>query len=447
MMANVALPKAARAAGTVIITESNGSTDINEIGPVTDTYTIVLASQPSDSVTVGTFPNSEQTTDKSVLTFTSSDWDVPQTVIVTPAQDALECPHTGLIQHTSASNDVNYNNLTIASVVTHITDDCTRISGNNPSSQSVAVSQYRFPDGTTAPAAIIARDGVMADAFTAVPLASLIRAPVLLTPSDSLDGGVASELHRVLGDSDDSIYILGREEAIAPIVYDQLRAQGFENLIQIGGVDRRETAAKIARHIIAVQGAVTRAIITEDEKLVDALGAGAGAGFLGNDRLIDPILLQPRGKSEINPHTDEVLRSNPGISELELIGGTDALPSSLEQNLYNRYGNISAIHRSGGENRFDTSVLVAQRFFAGPAGVTVANGESTHAGEPNFDALLASTIGAHNGSPMLIVRINSVPAPVIKYLLDQASTISQLIVVGDTSQVSQAVEDLIKSFI
>jgi putative cell wall-binding protein len=445
---NMSIAKTAQAAGSVIITESNGSTNLNEMGPVTDTYDVVLTSQPADNVSIGIFPNSQQTTDKSTLLFTSSDWNVPQTVTVVPVQDSPECPHEGLIQHTSGSSDANYDKLTIASVVTHIADGCIRISGNDPSGQSVTVSQYRFPSNASAPAAIIARDGVMADAFTGVPFASLVQAPVLLTPSDSLDAGVATELHRVLTDRDNPIYILGREQAITPIVYDQLRAQGFSNLIQIGGTDRRETAAKIARHIIAGQGAITRAVITEDKVLVDALGAGAGAGFLGNDLLIDPILLNQRGKSSIDPHTDEVLRSNPSIVELELIGGTDALPSSLEQNLYKRYSNISAIHRSGGEDRFDTSKIVAERFFSGPVGIAVANGESMlTTSEPPFGALLASTVGAHKGFPMLIVRTNSVPAPIITYLIDQASTINQLIIVGDTSQVSQAAEDLIKSFI
>jgi putative cell wall-binding protein len=447
-MTGATMPKTAQAAGSIVIAESNGSTDINEVGPVTDTYGVVLTSQPTDNVFVGIFPNSQQTTDKSVLTFTSSDWNIAQTIIVTPVQDSPECPHTGLIQHTSGSNDANYNNLSIASVTTHITDGCTRIPGNSPSGQSVAVSQYLFPGNATAPAAIIARDGIMADAFTGGPFAALVEAPVLLTPSDALDASVAAELHRVLTDRDNPIYVLGREQAIAPSVYSQLRSQGFDNLIQIGGTDRRETAAKIARHIIAGQDAVTRVVITEDTMLVDALGAGAGAGFLGNDLLIDPILLQSRGKSAIDPHTDEILRSNPGISEIELIGGTDALPGSLEQSLYSRYGNISAIQRSGGEDRFDTSTIVANRFFSSPTGVTVANGESLlTTNEPPFGALLASTVGAQKGFPMLIVRANSVPAPIITYLIDNAPTINNLIIVGDTSQVSQGVEDLIKSLI
>jgi putative cell wall-binding protein len=458
-----ALIKTARAAGSVLITESNGSTDINEIGPITDSYTVALSSQPTDDVVVGVFPNSQQTTDKSILTFTTADWDTPQTVTVAPVQDSLECPHTGLIQHTSASNDANYNVIPIAQVITHIADGCTRILGDNPISQAIAVSKYRFPGTTTAPAAVIARDGVMADAFTAVPFAMLLSAPILLTPSDALNAEVAGELHRVVADSDDPIYILGREQAIAPIVYDQLRAEGFTNLVQIGGTDRRETAAKIARHVIAIQGgAVTRAVITEDEKLIDALGAGAGAGFLGSDLSIDPILLHPRGDTKINPHTAEVLRANPNISQIELIGGTQALPGAIENEIYSNFSTINSVHRSGGEDRFDTNKLIAERFFNDPTGITVANGErvftteatsainsstETPENEPFFEALLASTVGAQEGFPMLIVRTNSVPAPIIRYIVDHSAMIDTLVIVGDTSQVSQAVEDLIKSFI
>ncbi|MHC4117365.1 MAG: hypothetical protein ACYSWO_07635 [Planctomycetota bacterium] len=43
----------------VTIVESGGSTDVNEAGPTSDTYTVVLDSQPSDTVTITVDPDAE----------------------------------------------------------------------------------------------------------------------------------------------------------------------------------------------------------------------------------------------------------------------------------------------------------------------------------------------------------------------------------------------------
>jgi putative cell wall-binding protein len=446
-------------AAGIVVTESGGSTDISEIGPTSDTYTVVLTSAPSDNVLVGVFPNTQQSTSASVLTFTPSNWSIPQQVTTTAVvDDIVECDHNGLIQHTAGSNDPIYNNMAVASVVPHITDGCRRISGSTPSEQSVAVSVDRFDDHT-APAALISRDNLLSDAFTGIPFASMANAPILLTATDTLYDSIKNELGRVLADPHDPIYILGREAAIGPSVYDALRAAGFDNLITIGGIHRRETAAKIARHIVATQGIATRAIITEDERLVDAFGSGAVAGLLGSDNIVDPIVLNVRGSNKIDPYTDAFLKSTPSITTLELIGAESALPLSLEGLFAQRYKNIKKVNRTGGDDRFDTNAKIAERFFPspGPTGIVVANGErqfipgalsvQSVQSEPLFAALLAGTVAADEGFPLIIVRFNSVPAPIITYLVAHESTINNLIIVGDTTQVTKAVEDLIKSFI
>ena len=52
-------------------------------------YTLVLGSRPTGDVTVGvTLPTgTDLTLDKTTLTFTSTNWDVAQTVTVTAAED------------------------------------------------------------------------------------------------------------------------------------------------------------------------------------------------------------------------------------------------------------------------------------------------------------------------------------------------------------------------
>ena len=63
----------------VTVAESGGSTDVTE-GGATDTYTVVLDSQPTADVMIAVSTDAEVSVATSSLTFTSVDWNVAQTV-------------------------------------------------------------------------------------------------------------------------------------------------------------------------------------------------------------------------------------------------------------------------------------------------------------------------------------------------------------------------------
>lgn len=112
----------------VTITESSGSTNITE-GGATDTYTIVLNSQPTADVTIAITPDSQSTTSTTTLTFTAANWDVAQTVTVSAVDDLVtEGTHSSTISHTATSSDANYNNVAIASVNATIADNDVAVS-------------------------------------------------------------------------------------------------------------------------------------------------------------------------------------------------------------------------------------------------------------------------------------------------------------------------------
>ncbi len=110
----------------VILTQSSGSTSVSEGGD-TDTYDIVLATQPAASVTVSVSPDTQTNVNGSaaatVLIFTTGNWDTPQTVTVGARIDSLvEGIHSGTISHTSSSTDPDYNSIPISDVVASIAD-------------------------------------------------------------------------------------------------------------------------------------------------------------------------------------------------------------------------------------------------------------------------------------------------------------------------------------
>ena len=119
----------------VTITETNGSTSVAENGG-TDTYTVVLDSQPTNDVTVtvtsrnpgavtvnkqGGTAGAAQT-----LTFTRSNWQTAQTITVTGVNDHshnLGGSRSAIITHRTSSADSNYHSLTVDDVVVTVTDD------------------------------------------------------------------------------------------------------------------------------------------------------------------------------------------------------------------------------------------------------------------------------------------------------------------------------------
>lgn len=108
----------------VTLTQSGGSTQVTE-GGATDTYTVVLNSQPTANVTVTPTHGASQVTLSGPVTFTNLNWNVAQTITVTAVDDATAeaSPHTALITHTAASGDPLYNNVPVGSITANVIDN------------------------------------------------------------------------------------------------------------------------------------------------------------------------------------------------------------------------------------------------------------------------------------------------------------------------------------
>jgi hypothetical protein len=122
----------------VTIVESDGSTDVDEEGPTSDTYTVVLDTLPTDTVTITVDPDIETEVNSNGagnpvnLTFLTTNWDTAQTVTVTAIDDGdTENDHTSTITHSAASNDNDYDAISIDSVVANVTDnDCDSVTAH-----------------------------------------------------------------------------------------------------------------------------------------------------------------------------------------------------------------------------------------------------------------------------------------------------------------------------
>ena len=110
----------------VTVTEAGGSTTVTE-GDTSDYYTVVLQSQPIDTVIISvTASDTNIAVDQSELTFTSGNYSTAQTVNVSAVDDGKdEEDHTSTITHSVSSDDTNYSHITINSITVTVIDDDT----------------------------------------------------------------------------------------------------------------------------------------------------------------------------------------------------------------------------------------------------------------------------------------------------------------------------------
>ena len=90
-----------------------------------DSYEVVLTSQPSHDVTVtiSRSGDGDVSIDDQELTFTASNWETAQAVTVSAAQDEDARDDTAALSHSVASTDTNYNRITVSEVAVTVTDD------------------------------------------------------------------------------------------------------------------------------------------------------------------------------------------------------------------------------------------------------------------------------------------------------------------------------------
>ncbi len=121
------------------ITLSKTTANVTE-GGAGDSYTLVLDSQPTANVVITPTADSQSSVSPATLTFTSANWNTPQTIAITAVDDNFieDSPHNSTITHTVTSGDANYNNYSISSISVSITD--------NDFAGGLSSEAYRFPD-------------------------------------------------------------------------------------------------------------------------------------------------------------------------------------------------------------------------------------------------------------------------------------------------------------
>lgn len=282
-----------------------------------------------------------------------------------------------------------------------------RLSGPDRIATAIAVADNSFGPGM-AGAAVLARHDNFPDALAGGPLASAKDGPLLLTQPGGLDSRVSDALNRLVPKGRD-VYLLGGAGAISPAVESAVNALGYR-AVRLSGNDRYETAVAIAGAV----GSPADILITTGANFPDALGAGAAAGA----QATPAVVVLTNGESM--PSSTAAYLASHGSARKWAIGAQAAAAAPTAQ-------------RVAGANRYETSQLVAERFFDKPAFVGIASGI-------NFpDALAGGAHAARRGAPLLLSPPEGLAGSVRAYLEARRDTIASGVLYGGSVAVSDNV--------
>jgi putative cell wall-binding protein len=287
-----------------------------------------------------------------------------------------------------------------------------RLSDTNRYTTAVDISLAGWD---SAEVVVLARGDDFADGLAGVPLAHHLNAPLLLTPTSSLNLQTKGEIVR-LGAK--TVYILGETGAVAKSVEEELADMGLE-VVRIGGSNRYETAAEIARQLEPDDTAV----IAYGNNFPDALSVASYAAANGF-----PILLT--NQKDLHPITGSVL-AELGIKNTIVVGGTAVVSDAVLQKLPNPL-------RIQGPNRYATAVEIAKYFHQDNSKLYAASGLDF------ADALTGAALAAKEGTGVLLIG-NTVSKPVQDFL--SAKVPEELVLLGGPAAVPIQAEIILSNLL
>lgn len=282
-----------------------------------------------------------------------------------------------------------------------------RLAGYDHYKTAVAISQSGWPDG--ADTAILALGEDFPDALSAGPLAQKFNAPILLTSPFVLNSDTAAELKRL---KVQKVYIVGGNAVVSSGVERQLSLMNITTE-RIAGVDRYETALKVAQEI-GVQHGI---FVTNGLTFADALSIGPIAAALEM-----PLLLVP--PDELTPELTSFLSENE-IPTCFIVNGN----GEISNNVVSQFPNSQFIY---GSDPYERNITLINRFASSLDLDTIY----LATGERFPDALAASALVQKGKNALVLLQGDSIPYPALSFM--RSKIISKLKVLGGTGVISDS---------
>ena len=258
--------------------------------------------------------------------------------------------------------------------------------------------------------AILANQNNFPDSLSATVLSKKYNAPILLTDAIKADKGLIQEIKRL---QTKYFVKIGGEKSISNEVATQLLPKESK-VKSYKGADRYATNAEIIKEF---KDADT-CIIASGENFADSLSIGAFATKNGY-----PIVLVQKDK--INDVTKQALKDSK-IKKCYIVGGENSVSKSLEKEL------PQVIERISGNDRYETSLKIADKFYKDAQGAYLASGEVF------ADSLAINPIAARFDVPLILTPKDKLPQKTQQYL--EKSKIVQVAIIGGEKTVSKQIQ-------
>lgn len=258
------------------------------------------------------------------------------------------------------------------------------------------------------------------DALAVAPLAAEQDHPVLLTRPDRLPAHTAQAL---TGLGTTEVVIVGGEAAVAEDVADQVSELGIE-VTRVAGTNRYDTAAQLTQ--LDNERPIDTIFVASGLSFPDALSAGALAGATR-----DRVLL-----SKIETTTPWTWAAYQELSpqNVTIVGGEGVINGEI----FDWFSEDSVVDRIAGDNRYETSALLAEEFV--DHGVLYLVSGDTYA-----DALAASAAAGSHPAPLLLTAPTELSPETAAAI--EARDPHSVVVVGGSAAVSDDVLDEVAALI
>ena len=271
-----------------------------------------------------------------------------------------------------------------------------RLSGHNRYDTSISIAdQFKKLNGNSKFKNVIIASGTgFADALSSAYLAKVKDAPILIVAPGVEDRIVNYVKANTLSTA--TIYIIGGDAAVPKTVDAKLK-QSFKNVKRLWGKNRFGTNLAVLKEAGTGEDHI---IIGNGLGYADALSASATG---------KPILLTS-GKGLTTAQKAYLKKA--GYKAATLIGESDVVSKGVESDVRKLVKNTD---RQGGRTRFETSVLIAKKFFKNPKTVSLAYGLNYP------DGLCGAPLSMKYGCP-LILASDAVTGPVREYAKNNGVT-------------------------
>jgi putative cell wall-binding protein/lysophospholipase L1-like esterase len=295
-----------------------------------------------------------------------------------------------------------------------------RLAGQSQVDTALAIAKASYT-GTLSNVVLATADNYP-DALAGSVLAYKLKAPILLVGNSEADQEKVLDYMKANLAPSGTVYILGGTAVVGADMEAKVNAEGFSTITRLGGTDRYETSAEIAAQLKVQSG--TPLVLAYGDNYPDALSISSIAA----ENQYPILLVQKDGISDAVKN--EIAALNP--SKVYIIGGEGVISSAVECQVEEITSlDKTNVIRIAGQDRYDTSLAVAQYFNLAGQSVCIATGN-------NFPDALAGSVYAANHNTSIILADGSLSDQVVNYLKGRKLTGATIF--GGEAVVSKGIE-------